>query len=400
MKKILMIAPGSFPVTVAECIVNIKLLQAMTRCQQFEIDLISKAIAWQHYPSDSMKSLNISVRSHTIVVSDNRLNLKTILEHIRCFLRFGTVYKGAHWAVKAFPYAKKLVSENQYDYILTKNESSFLLGYYFKKHNGIKWVATWNDPFPRILYPDAYVKYWNLRPRFSDRKIISIIRDYSDINIYPNERLRDHLLKTFRIPASRTTVIPHVVLNESHTPRKREDRLKIIHSGNINYPRDPELLFGALQVFFRTRPDARLDIFILGVTGQDIDQKIQAHSLQAHVHTMAPVSYNTSMEMLKDYDIAVIVEAKCPEGIFLPTKVSDFMQAGLPIFAISPSTGVLNDLYKNGNIPYFASNESQSEIFGQIERIYDDFINDRIGSGNNIPVSYTEQSVTDTYLSF
>ena len=206
--------------------------------------------------------------------------------------------------------------------------------------------------------------------------------------------------KTYRIPLSRTTVIPHVVLNREPADHKKADVLKIIHSGNINYPRDPELFLGALEQFFGKREDARLEVFILGVTGQDIEQKINAHSLQDHVHTIAPVSYNTSMEMLKEYDLAVIIEAKCDEGIFLPTKVSDFMQAGLPIFAISPETGVLNDLYRNGNIPYFASNEDMQRIGLEIERIYDDFENGRMGTGFSIPDSYTEESVTNSYLSF
>ena len=399
MKKILMIAPGSFPVTSAECIVNIKLLQAMTRSGQFEVDLVSKAINWQDYPSDSMESLNVKVNSHTIIVAGNSFNLKTILQHIKCFLLFGTVYKGSHWAANAFRCVKELVRKNHYDYILTKNESSFLLGYYFKKHYGIKWVATWNDPFPRILYPKAYVKYWNLKPSLSDGRCIRIIRKYTDYNIFPNDRLRDHLLKSYNMPLSRSKVVPHVVLDGSHRPRKKGDTLRMIHSGNINYPRDPELFMGALEQFFSSRPDARLDVYILGVTGQDIDRKIEAHNLRDHVHTIAPVSYNTSMEMLKEYDLAVIIEAKCDEGIFLPTKVSDFMQTGTPIFARSPAQGVLNDLYRNGNIPYFASNESQDEIRAQIEKIYDSFENGSTVSGYDIPESYTEKSVTETYLS-
>lgn len=371
----------------------------MTRCGQFEVDLVSKALKWQDYPSDSMDKLNVRVNSHKIILADNRLNIKTILQHIKCFLLFGTVYKGSHWAANAFSYVRQLVRNNRYDYILTKNESSFLLGCYFKKHYGIKWIATWNDPFPRILYPESYIKYWNLKPQLSDKKSIRIIQKYADCNIYPNARLRDHLLKTIDIPLERTAVIPHVVLDSKHNRRQKGDGLKIIHSGNINYPRDPELFFNALQQFFGDRPEAKLDVYILGVTGQDIEQKIAAHSLSEHVHTLAPVSYSTSIEMLKDYDIAVIIEAKCEEGIFLPTKVSDFMQAGIPIFAISPSTGVLNDLFKNGNIPYFASNESSKQISQEIEKIYDDFINDKLGTGS-IPESYTERSVTGTYLSF
>lgn len=42
MKRILFIAPASFPVTGAENIVNIKLLQALSKSGDFEIDLVSK----------------------------------------------------------------------------------------------------------------------------------------------------------------------------------------------------------------------------------------------------------------------------------------------------------------------------------------------------------------------
>ena len=401
-KKILMIAPASFPVTSAECIVNIKLLQAMSKSSQFDIDLISKDIQWHNYPSDALESYNIHLNSLNIITVSNRLNIKTIWQHFLSFIYFRTVYKGSHWAAKALTTAKELVRKNTYDYVLTKNESSFLIGFWLKKHYNIKWIATWNDPFPKILYPDAYIRYWNIRKKPSDKRVIKIMRRYVDIHVFPNDRLRDHMNKTLNIDPDKTAVIPHIVLSTANEHERKENDgiLKLIHSGNIGYPRDPELFFTALEQFFVNHPDAKLKVDILGVTGQDITDSINRHSLEKHVQTIAPVTYHKSMDMLADYDIAVIIEAECKEGIFLPTKVSDFMQNGIPIFAISPEQGVLNDLYKNGNIPYFASNEDINQIRLQIEKIYDDYLNTRIGAGNVIPSNYTEKSVTDFYLSF
>ena len=40
--------------------------------------------------------------------------------------------------------------------MITKNYPSELLGYYLKKKYNIKWVATWNDPFPHEKYPHPY----------------------------------------------------------------------------------------------------------------------------------------------------------------------------------------------------------------------------------------------------
>ncbi|MCS2411475.1 hypothetical protein NXY27_20860 [Phocaeicola vulgatus] len=47
---------------------------------------------------------------------------------------------------------KKLFSQNKYDYVLTKDSPSLLLGYYLRKKKGLKWVATWNDPYPESKY--------------------------------------------------------------------------------------------------------------------------------------------------------------------------------------------------------------------------------------------------------
>lgn len=399
MKRILMIAPSSYPVTSAECIVNIKLLQAMSRNGQFEIDLVSKDLHWHDYPSDSLEKLGVRVRNCHIVSVDNRITVRAVWQHFLCLVRFGIVFKGTHWNAAAFPIVRKLVRENRYDYVLTKNESSFLLGYWLKKRTGLKWVATWNDPYPKSLYPDAYLKYWDIRPHRVDGRVIDIMRRYADVHIFPNSRLRDYMIGKIKADAADAVVVPHVVLSSSVLPRRNNGVLRIIHSGNINYPRDPELFLTALKRLTDTVPDVRIELSILGVTGNDLNEKISRHGLTDYVRTIPPVSYGESIAMLADYDVALIVEADCREGIFLPTKVSDFMQSGIPIFAVSPAIGVMNDLYSGGKIPYFALNTDSDDIFQSLKKLYGDYLNGSIPS-NSIPEPFTEESVINQYLSF
>lgn len=371
----------------------------MTKSGQFEVDLVSKELKWHDYPSDTIESLGIRVRHNYIVSVDNRINLKTVWQHLLSLLRFGTLLKGSHWNVAALPVVKRLVDSNRYDYVLTKNESSFLLGYWLKRRNGLKWVATWNDPYPKILYPEEYLKYWNVKPSVSDRRVMNIMARYADIHIFPNSRLRDHMLKSLEIPLAKTSVIPHVVVEHELNRRVTGKVMRIIHSGNINYPRDPELFLKAFRLFLNKHQDAAVEVTVMGVTGADLQTKIESNGLEGHVFTIPPVSYNESISRLADFDVAMIIEAKCKEGIFLPTKVSDFMQEGIPVFTISPAEGVLHDLHRDGYIPYYASNESVESIFAELERLYSDFCGGNIAH-NVIPGSYTEKSVTETYLSF
>ena len=49
------------------------------------------------------------------------------------------------------------------------------------------------------------------------------------------------------------------------------------------------------------------------------------------------------------------------------------MQVGLPIFAVSPKIGTLNDLYLSERIAYFASCVDEEEIVESLKKLYLDF---------------------------
>ena len=147
MKRILFIAPESFPINGAEAIVNVKLLKVLCDAG-YVIDVVSRKRKWTDYPLSELKDFQLHINSLHIVEVDNRLNLSTIWMHLLTFLTFGIVYKGAHWAYSALQVCKKLIKENRYDVIVTKSSPGELIGYWIRKNKGIKWIATWNDPFP------------------------------------------------------------------------------------------------------------------------------------------------------------------------------------------------------------------------------------------------------------
>lgn len=399
-KSILVIAPSSFPVNSAEAIVNIKLLRALTKCGKFEIDLVSKKHKWANYESKGLSEIGINLRSLNIVEVDNKINIKTIWQHFLCYFKFGVVYKGCHWAISALPVIKKLLNENNYDYILTKDSPSLLLGSYFKRKKNIKWVATWNDPYPTNFYPYPYGKGWAFRGTWADRKQIGLMRKYTDLHIFPSKRILDYMMRYLKLDINKTMVSPHVVLcNELKPLLCDSSKLRIIHSGNLKKPRDPKTFLLALSKFIQSYPDAKIEVTILGVFDTDTTHYIDKLGLSGYIKIKESIPYDESLEELSNHHIALIIEANCEEGIFMPTKVSDFIQCGKPLFAISPSQGVLNDLYKSHCINYFASVDDVDGICQELERLYHDFlINKDFALSSNIPQSYTEDYVVQQYL--
>lgn len=392
-KHILVIAPASIPITGAEAICNVKLLRVLSE-NGYKIDLISKRMKYTHYPETNLAELGLNLNSVNTIEVDNKISLKVIWQHLCCLFIFGTVFKGAHWAYCVLKVAKELCKKNQYDAIITKNSPSELLGYYFKKKNGIKWIATWNDPYPTKKYPKPYGNGVNAKLFILERPLLKKMEE-ADYHIFPNQRIRDYMSNYINIPAEKTRIIPHVVIPREHIDTPHEN-LKIVHLGNVLPPRDATPFLRALSEFIKNKQDAKIEIAFIGQTPQSIKDYIKTTHLEKYVKVFPPVKYEESQEILETYDIQLIVEAPCEEGIFLPTKVSDSMQLGKSIFTISPSVGVLNDLYKKGYISYFSSVKDEKDILATLEQVYNDFTNGKLKTFS-LEKSYSPQTIFQQY---
>lgn len=397
MKQILIIAPESYPLNGAESIVNIKLLKALSKSREFEIDLISKNSKKKEYKANTIEELGIKVRSLHVIEVDNKININTLWEHFLTLLKFCVVFKGSHWASLALPIALSLCKKHKYDYVLTKSGASPLVAYYLKKHLKIKWVATWNDPYPAFTYPKVYADFFNASKTWSDKRMLSIMKKYVDCHIFPSERLRDHMLPYIGINIDKTLIVPHVVNDDKLNINTYSDKLRIIHSGNLSYPRDSQVFFEGLRKFIDLYPEAQIEITIMGIADNTLKDNIECYNLNSFVKLHGPVSYLESMQVLNKYDIALIIEAQCPIGIFLPTKVSDFMQKKKPIFSISPKIGVLNDLYKDGYIKYFADNTDSDSVADSLKQIYIDYKNRFLFEKNDVNPDYSEEHIIKLY---
>lgn len=179
-----------------------------------------------------------------------------------------------------------------------------------------------------------------------------------------------------RVKKEATIVIPHIAEVVPIHPFNL-DTLRIIHSGNLSYPRDPKTFLCAVASFFHKYPNAKVKIDFLGIN-RSVSDLVNELRLKDIVSEYPAMPYNDSLKMVKQYDVAVVLEAACEEGIFLPTKVGDYMQCGLNIWSISPSQGELHDLYLDEKISYFSDVENQADIETTLEEVYKDFLENNL----------------------
>lgn len=182
-------------------------------------------------------------------------------------------------------------------------------------------MATWNDPYPVEKYPFPYGNGPKAKVFWGAKGLIPMMEKYPDFHLFPSERLRDYMLQYLNISLEKTRILPHVTL-EMNLQRKNTNlrNLSILHSGNLNYPRDPEPLLKALALFVHESPDAQLKVYFQGVLPDKLKKLIIQLDLVKWVKILPAISYKESIEQLSDYNVALIIEAPCAEGVFCRQK--------------------------------------------------------------------------------
>ena len=408
MSEILFIAPSSYPLGNPEAYVNAKVIKALSEGGHI-LDVVSLKSKRRDraYPPEEDKFYFAKVRSLNVLQINTGKNFSTVCNHIGCFLKTGFVYKGSDWAYKCIRFCERLIKQHKYDYIYTYDYPSEVAGLYLSKKYGIRWVATWNDPYTWVKYPAPYADGVNGRLSKNRQKLIKEIGKFAFKNIFPNSRLRDYMLQYMEGMKKKDCVVsPHIVCKDlvSNDCIRHEGTLKIIHSGSIGRERNPQNLFLAIKKITEEDPNINLEVTFLGINDRGdpkyIEQMLWVYNIRKYIRFLPPVNYSNSLKLLSNYDVCLIIEADLKEGIFLPSKVADYFQKSKPIFALSPKIGVLDDLYTDGLIPYKADISDVDSIASALKIVLQDFKDENINFNPKVQKIFSDDSILEIHNKF
>jgi glycosyltransferase involved in cell wall biosynthesis len=106
-------------------------------------------------------------------------------------------------------------------------------------------------------------------------------------------------------------------------------------------------MFDGVRAFRSRRSDAKLRIEFAGryqgnvlpVAPADLQDVVSFHPYR---------NPEAIADWLQGADVFLLVEAKMKEGIYLPSKLSEYLGGGRPILALSPTEGVIADCLQQG----------------------------------------------------
>ncbi|MGA7731713.1 MAG: hypothetical protein WCD37_10640 [Chloroflexia bacterium] len=219
---------------------------------------------------------------------------------------------------------------------------------------GMPWCAHFSDPWPGHLYPEGY-KLTATRTGLMEKRqeaILDRMLATADSLTFPAERLSRFLLSGPRARhIGKAHVAPHLGYFQVSAPIYSPGEVfTIVFTGLLLPQRYPGTFLRALRRFLDATPSAagKIEVLFVGRNMPLLDKDVDALDL-SHVLRVSPYSDPDDVwPVLCAADVLLLLESPMQEGVFMPSKLADYLSARRPILALSPEQGTVSDYLSEG----------------------------------------------------
>lgn len=321
------------------------------------------------------------------------------------------------WQKEAVKYFEK--NKDKYDSIMSRSnepESHDIALIIKRKYPKIKWIASFGDPIAnnpynnlfmakspykikgndilnqpilKILSPKRIIKnmWWN----YKNEKYLRLHTRYyknkktekntilnCDYLVFNNKYQMEYMLNGYsKKVKDKSIIIPHsfdkCIYGKSND--KKNDKFTISYLGHLDDDRTPRQLLKALCHLKNERYDLynKIVFNVYGNMSSKDKVYIVDNSLSDVVHFKSSVDYLNSLIIMSESDLLLVIDANLTKyidtNIFFAAKISDYIGAGKPIFAITMQNGASADIIRDvgGCVSSFSENEIYMYLVNIIE---------------------------------
>lgn len=285
--------------------------------------------------------------------------------------------------IKVLEYAKILHNTRPFDIVYSRSLPmiAHVAAYWVSDHLRIPWIANINDPWDWHLFPGLETDHSPLYRAFSNYWLARTLRN-ADLVTYPSGRLRDFHIRISNYN-HKSAIIPHIgysTCSNAYSPC-----FALLHAGKLG-PHEPTgrssrgLLLG-LKQFLDENPEAcdKMQLRFVGPEDEMTMKLAKALQLSAVIHSTGRVNYEASIRHIAGASVCILVEGKMKEGIYFPSKLTDYIASHKPIIALSPTIGVVGDMLP-GNWIQRADPDDSTAISDAITYFYKAYLNGTLNS--------------------
>jgi glycosyltransferase involved in cell wall biosynthesis len=293
----------------------------------------------------------------------------------------GLQYQTAAWARWIGDVVSSCLELNRrqpFDLIYSRSPTlcGHLAGYWLARRLKLPWIANLNDPWDWHLFPGRAPQH--VSAGYATISNFWLRRTLRTANIvtYPCNRLAAYMGRLSGVDR-KNEIIPHV--GAASSDNVIQDEFRLVHAGKLGSNeitgRSTIALLKALRSFLDKTPAAvPITRFVLvGKEDPQTNAIVAELGLKAIVVNAGEVSYEESLKHMALASVCILIEGKMEEGVYLPSKVADYLTARKPVLALSPAKGTIADMVSSGGV-IRVDQQDEQEIEKAISRLYTAYI--------------------------
>ena len=242
------------------------------------------------------------------------------------------------------------------------------------QHAQLPWVAHFSDPWTDSLYAGT--------AGASELANEAAVIEQADRVVFTNPYAAELVMKKY--PAAyrdKARVVVHAMdpdlIPPGAQPLPAAGRpLRIGHFGNLFAgQRTAVALLDALAAIDKVRPLAgRLELQLVGGGSGllEAQEQVFVRRLERIVTFQVRVPYAESLALMRASDMLLLIDAPAAVNVFLPSKLVDYLMAGRPVIALTPSAGAPADVMRSLGYPIVDPDDAAG-IAATLDRVLRDF---------------------------
>jgi hypothetical protein len=343
-KNMLMISYYAPPILNAESILVAKTLKFLS--QMYEIDLLTVGPEMD-FKQDPFLLEEMGKKVRVMRVENRKPTSRLMRKLYREAMGRLFAIDNPFWIAKA----KKAMDglQKSYDLIYSRSMpgASHVVALYAKEKLRVPWVAQFSDPWGNNPYHPLHGRKKQVIERF-ERRVI----EQGDGFVFPTVEIRDLYASVYgRSVQEKALVVPHhfdEAIYETTGQAAGREKVRLAYIGDFYGLRSPEPLVKALHKLKERRADLveQLELQVVGnVEGKFHGLLEEAQrSLGLNVQRVGQVPYRKSLELMRETDLLLLVDAPSDVNLFLSSKLIDYLGAQRPILGITSTKGTAGRL--------------------------------------------------------
>jgi hypothetical protein len=293
-------------------------------------------------PSEVWKAL--ACRSFFVVPDGERSRCRVA----KCAVQFRTpIY--ARWVAESLHLGERLHAECPFDLVYSRSLPfcAHIAGYWISRNLRRPWIANINDPWDLHCFPGRFHSGMSPIRVFASNYWMKRTLKTADALTFPCHRLAIFTART-GLSLSGIETIPHIGWPRSRAEDPSE--FCLLHAGKLGVEditgRSSRSLLAGFRRFLDQVPsaDGKARLELVGPADPETARLITTLRLETAVSQTGRVSYEESLARIGAASACVLIEGDMREGIYLPSKLADYIVARKPVLALSPSVGTVEDL--------------------------------------------------------